>query len=84
MRVPDTLSTSMTWAIMEETGLTKLLDSVLEQMYPGGFFQKREGVWEKCVDREYEWSGPGSYRLQVRLNRPEGRPLYSLKWEGPL
>lgn len=29
-------------------------------------------------------SGSGVYRLQIRLNRPEGCPLYSLKWEGPL
>lgn len=76
MTIPDTLSTRMTWAIMEESGHRKLLDSILEQLYPGKNYSIR--------DRDDEWSGPGVYRLQVRINRPEGRPLYSLKWEGPL
>ena len=76
MTIPDVLSTRMTWAIMEEDGYRKLLDSILGQLYPlaKGFNH----------DRDDEWSGPGVYRLQIRLNRPEGRPLYSLKWEGPV
>lgn len=75
MIVPDTLSTRMTWVIMEEDGYRKLLNRLLERLYPlaRGF----------SFDRDDEWSGPGVYRLQIRLNRPEGRPLYSLKWEGP-
>lgn len=76
MTIPDTLSTKMTWAIMEESGHRKLLDSILGQLYPIN--------WMTTAERDYEWSGPGVYRLQVRLNRPEGMPLYSLKWEGPL
>lgn len=76
MTVPDTLSTSMTWLVMEELGYLKLFDSILVQLYSGD--------QQAYIDRDIEWSGPGVYRLQVRLNRPEGRPLYSLKWEGPL
>ena len=75
--VPDTLSTRMTWAVMEEDGCRKLLTSILNQLYPGD-------VWQKYACRDDEWSGPGVYRLQVRLNRPEGCPLYSLKWEEPI
>ena len=76
MTRPDILTTRMTWAIMEEAGHRKLLDSIVDQLYPGNC--------QACACREYEWSGPGVYRLQVRLNRPEKCPLYSLKWEGPL
>lgn len=76
MTVPDTLSTRMTWAVMEENGYRKLLDGLLVQLYPL--------ARPFSIDRDDEWSGPGVYRLQIRLNRPEGRPLYSLKWEGPL
>lgn len=75
MTIPDVLSTRMTWAIMEEDGYRKLLDSLLEQLYPSPGLD---------IDRDDEWSGPGVYRLQIRLNRSEGRPLYSLKWEGPV
>lgn len=74
--VPDVLSTSQTWAVANESGYAGLLDDVLGRLYLG--------VWPKYADRDDEWSGPGVYRLQIRLNRPEGRPLYSLKWEGPL
>lgn len=73
MTIPDTLSTRMTWAVMEESGYTRLLDAILGQLYPL--------AGPLGLDRDDEWSGPGVYRLQVRLNRPEGRPLYSLKWE---
>lgn len=72
--IPDTISTSQTWAVNGMPEYEKLLYSILEQMYP-----------EDCLlytDRDEDWSGPGVYRLQIRLNRPEGRPLYSLKWEG--
>lgn len=75
--IPDILSTSMNWVIMEESGYTKLLNGILDRLYPGN-------VWQKYACRDDEWSGAGVYRLQVRLNRPEGRPLYSLKWEGPI
>ena len=74
--VPDVVSTSQTWAVEDESGYAKLLDDVLGRLYLG--------QWLKYADRIDEWSGPGVYHLQVRLNRPEGRPLYSLKWEGPL
>lgn len=77
MIVPDTLSTRMTWEIMNEADYKKLLTEVLNQLYPGD-------VWQKYACRDDEWSGLGTYRLQIRLNRQEGRPLYSLKWEGPL
>lgn len=73
MTVPDTLSTRTTWVIMEESEYTKLLDAILGQLYPR--------ARPLSHDRDDEWSGPGVYRLQVRLNRPERRPLYSLKWE---
>lgn len=76
MTVPDTLSTRMTWAVMDKIGCRELLNSILDRLYSGD--------QQTYTDRDYEWSGPGVYRLQVRLNRPEGRPLYSLKWEGPL
>lgn len=74
--VPDILSTSQTWAVEDKSGYARLLDDVLGRLYLG--------VWPKYADRDDEWSGPGVYRLQARLNRPEGRPLYSLKWEAPL
>lgn len=77
MIIPDVLSTRMTWAIAEEDGYRDLLNRLLGQIYPGDW-------WQKYAHRDDEWSGPGVYRLQIRLNRPERRPLYSLKWESPL
>lgn len=74
--VPDILSTSQTWGITEEYDYLKLLDSIVEQLYAGDQLA--------YIAYDMEWSGPGVYRLQIRLNRLEGRPLYSLKWEGPL
>lgn len=71
--VPDKISTSQTWAVKDESEYGKLLDSIIGQLYLG--------EWIMYSDRDDEWSGPGVYRLQVRLNRPSGRPLYSLKWE---
>lgn len=75
MIIPDLITTRMTWAITEEGGYRKLLTRILNQLYPGN-------TWQRHAHRDDEWSGPGVYRLQVRLNRPEGKPLYSLKWEG--
>lgn len=72
--VPDIISTSQTWAVNDMSEYGKLLDSIVEQLYLG--------EWLMYADRDDEWSGPGVYRLQIRLNRPSGRPLYSLKWEG--
>lgn len=72
--VPDVVSTSQTWAVEDESEHANLLDAILGRMYLG--------VWQRYADRDDEWSGAGIYRLQIRLNRPEGRPLYSLKWEG--
>ena len=74
--IPDTISTSQTWAVNDMPEYKRLLYSLLEQMYP-----------DECrvlvnTDRDEDWSGPGVYRLQIRMNRPEGMPLYSLKWEG--
>lgn len=74
--IPEILSTSQTWEIENRFKYIKLLDDILEQLYLG--------VWQKYADRHDEWSHAGVYRLQIRVNRPEGRPLYSLKWEGPL
>jgi len=36
----------------------------------------------KDVEVDWEFSGAGKYRFQAWLNRPEGIPLVSLKWEG--
>lgn len=74
--VPDVVTSSQTWALTDEDEASRLLDGILERLYLG--------QWPKYADRDGEWSGSGVYRLQIRLNRPEGRPLYSLKWEGPL
>lgn len=73
--VPDIISTSQTWVVKDIPEYEKLLDGIIKQMY--------FGTWLLYADRNDEWSGPGVYRLQIRLNRPEGLPLYSLKWEGP-
>lgn len=35
----------------------------------------------KEVQMDFEYSGSGVYRLQAWLDRPEGIPLVSLKWE---
>lgn len=74
--VPDVVTSSQTWTLVGKAEATRLLDNILGRLYLG--------VWPKYADRDDEWSGTGVYRLQVRLNRPEGRPLYSLKWEAPL
>lgn len=74
--VPDVITSSETWKLFDSEESKRLLDRILVQLYPL--------ARPLSVDRDDEWSGAGVYRLQVRLNRPEGRPLYSLKWEGPL
>ena len=76
MVIPDVLTSSQTWALTDKDEAYILLDNVTRQLYPFARPVNR--------DRDDEWSGSGVYRLQIRLNRPEGRPLYSLKWEGPL
>lgn len=73
--LPDIVASSQTWALQTFSGAKRLLTKLLNATYPGG-------IWQRYADRDDEWSGTGVYRLQVRLNRPEGRPLYSLKWEG--
>ena len=70
----DMLTSSQTWALETPEAHRTLLYGLLDRLYAG--------VWPRYADVEEEWSGPGVYRLQVRVNRPEGRPLYSLKWEG--
>lgn len=72
--VPDVLSSSQSWALLDREDYYKLLDSLMAGLCGT--------CWLRHADLDDEWSGPGVYRLQVRLNRPEGRPLYSLKWEG--
>lgn len=74
--IPDIVTSSQRWAVKDWTDCAKLLNEILERLYLG--------VWPRYADRDNEWSGPGVYRLQVRINRPEGRPLYSLKWDGPV
>ena len=74
--IPDVITSSQTWALTDKSEATKLLDGITRQKYPI--------AWMTTADKDYEWSGSGVYRLQIRLNRPEDRPLYSLKWEGPL
>jgi hypothetical protein len=74
--VPDVVTSSQTWKLFDRTEASRLLDEIHRQLYPVD--------WLMAADQDNEWSGAGVYRLQVRLNRPEGRPLYSLKWEGPL
>lgn len=75
--LPDVVTSSQTWALLSPSDARKLLNKLLNAVYPNG-------VWQKYAYRDDEWSGPGSYRLQMRVNRPEGMPLYSLKWEGPV
>ena len=86
--VPDTISTSQTWAVKDMLEYKKLLDGVLKQLYSDEMLEPEDWMEPencmKCAERNDEWSGSGIYRLQIRMNRPEGRPLYSLKWEGPL
>lgn len=74
--VPDVVTSSQTWALSDRAEASRLFNLVTRQLYPV--------VRLLSIDGDVEWSGPGVYRLQIRLNRPEGRPLYSLKWEGPL
>ena len=74
--LPDVLSSSQSWALLDRKDYYRLLDSLLAGLCGT--------CWLRHADLDAEWSGSGVYRLQVRLNRPEGRPLYSLKWEGPL
>ena len=74
--VPDVLSSSQSWELPDRKDCYELLDELMKGL--GGT------CWLRHADLDAEWSGPGTYRLQVRMNRPEGRPLYSLKWEGPL
>ena len=73
--LPDVITSSQTWALMTPSDARKLLTRLLNAVYP-------ETGWQHYACRDDEWSGPGVYRLQIRLNRPEGTPLYSLKWEG--
>lgn len=74
--VPDVLSSAQSWRLDSRRCYCTLLRSLLEGLCGTGFVRH--------ADLDAEWSGTGVYRLQVRLNRPEGRPLFSLKWEGPL
>ena len=74
--VPDVLSSSQSWGLLDRKDYYRLLDSLMAGLCGT--------CWLRHADLDAEWSGSGVYRLQVRLNRPEGRPLYSLKWEGPL
>lgn len=72
--LPDVLCSAQTWTLQDRAQYESLLERFLGNLYGG--------CWPMFANREIEWSGPGEYRLQVRLNRPEGHPLYSLKWEG--
>lgn len=72
--VPDVLSSSQSWELLDRKDYYRLLDSLLTGLYGT--------CWPRHAAADAEWSGSGVYRLQVRVNRPEGRPLYSLKWEG--
>lgn len=74
--VPDVLSSSQSWGLPDRKDYCRLLDTLLTGLCGT--------CWLRSADLDAEWSGSGVYRLQVRLNRPEERPLYSLKWEGPL
>lgn len=76
--VPDVVTSSQTWSLTEKAEASSLLDSITRQLYPSPYARPDN------ADLDDEWTGAGVYRLQVRLNRPEGRPLYSLKWEGPI
>lgn len=72
--VPDVVSSSQSWWLDSPEDGRKLLESLLTGLCGT--------CWLRCADIDTEWSGPGVYRLQVRVNRPEKRPLYSLKWGG--
>lgn len=34
------------------------------------------------IDVDWEYSGIGNYEFSIRTDRPERRPLVSLKWRG--
>lgn len=72
--LPGVLCSTQTWTLQDRAQYESLLDRLLRALCGD--------CWLRFADREVEWSGLGEYRLQVRLHRPEGRPLYSLKWEG--
>jgi hypothetical protein len=75
--VPDIITSSQTWSLLDPSEYDRLLRRIVNSLYPGQTWQRYTSI------NPLEWSGPGVYSLQIRLNRPEGRPLYSLKWEGP-
>ena len=70
----DVITSSQTWSLETRAEHQDLLHDLMGRMYGKS--------WLYYTDVDEEWSGPGVYRLQIRLNRPEGRPRYSLKWEG--
>lgn len=72
--LPGVLCSTQTWTLQNKLQYESLLERTLRALCGD--------CWLRFADEEVEWSGSGEYRLQVRLNRPEGRPLYSLKWEG--
>lgn len=72
--LPGVICSTQTWTLQDRAQYEALLERLVGNLCGG--------CWLGLEDREIEWSGAGVYRLQVRLNRPEGRPLYSLKWEG--
>lgn len=72
--LPGLVCSTQTWTLQDKAQYENLLERLLKALCGD--------CWLRFADREVEWSGAGVYRLQVRLNRPEGRPLYSLKWEG--
>ena len=72
--LPGVLCSTQTWTLQDRAQYESLLDRLMRALCGD--------CWLRFADREVEWSGLGEYRLQVRLHRPEGRPLYSLKWEG--
>ena len=70
---PDVVCSTQTWVLQNKAQLKLLLEKLMTSLCGT--------CWPRHADLDDEWSGTGVYRLQVRLNRPEGRPLYSLKWE---
>lgn len=72
--LPDVIGSAQGWMLQDRTEYERLSDLLLKSLCGD--------QWMRHADREDEWSGSGVYFLQVRVNRPEGRPLYSLKWEG--